>query len=170
MYKIKKIKEEDELSFDEFMIKYGDQLREGIKKGELSQDLISNLAYMILDYDEWKKWQYQFAIERIFSDIMGFIYLNKGYGIDCISDLIDYITFLNNDKDFNYRIEYWNLEELCNKAYRNIYLSDFMPKERGEEFSPEHVLDYWYHLKNFKKYAKGEDEIKILNRYLKDEE
>lgn len=170
MYKIKKIKEEDELSFDEFMIKYGDQLREGIKKGELSQDLISNLAYTMISYDEWKKWQYQDMIEKIYNCITGFIYLDNGRSTDCIMSLEDSIKRLDMDKDFNRFIEYWNLEELCNKAYRSIYLSEFMPKEMPEELKPEHLLDYRYQLENFKKYAKGEDAINLLNKLIHIEE
>lgn len=170
MYKIKKIKEDDELSFDEFMVKYGDQLREGIKKGELSQDLISNLAYMILDYDEWKKWQYQKMIEDIYINIVEFKYMCNGCSCsDPIYEIVDHITFLKEDKDFNHRIEYWNLEELCNKAYRNIYntgYAEYMEYEMEEEFKPEHLFDWRYHLNNFKKYTKLEDISKLIDKFI----
>lgn len=171
--KLNKIKYEDILSYEEFMLKYKNEIR----KNNISKNILSHMRASILDNEYYIFKNYINKVQDILIAIAEVKYMDPGRpDIGSIFKLFKAALYLLNDIGIEFSPDYYNLKEIYNKAYDElkdnvVYKEYFIGKENEIDYSFDKLLDVKYHLNNFRNYCDkdnpyNDEFIDILNREL----
>lgn len=156
------LNEDDRLCFDEFMIKYKDN----ILNHNIDKDTLSNLVSSALSVYEFNENEILRRIRYIYIAIISIKYFDTDPERSCkdegkIYDLVENINDIKNDIHFRYyeTEKLYDIDKLCKRVYISLLDKDYCYHEFLEydvpinEFSPDHLLDIKYHLNNFKEWG-----------------
>lgn len=156
--KFTRVNEDFALGIVEFHNKYPDFEN---KDEELSEELINDALTAVSDDYISLKIDFMHKIYNIYMCLL-MDYINKKenentYEIFWPRYLIKSIIYLKE----SFYLNYFNLEELCQETYSNLYESNsnYLPKNMPEEFKAEHILDLEYYKNIFKNWAEKDLEF-----------
>lgn len=168
--KIKKVKYEDILCYEEFMMKYGKE----IKKKNIRKKVINMMVATMNDDEKYIYNEYIDKVKQILIAIAEVKYMDPGRpDVGSIFKLFRNMCYLSNDRNIQFFEEYYNLENIYNMAFDELkksvcYSEYFIGKEDDIDYSFNKLLDAKYHLNNFRNYCNendpyNEEFIRLLN-------
>ena len=170
--KIKKVKYEDILCYEQFMMKYG----KDIKKKIINKKIINMMVATMNDDEMYIFDEYIEKVQDILIAIAEVKYMDPGRpDVGSIFKIFRSTCYLSEDRNIQHFSEYYDLKKIYNMAFDELkesgYREYFIGKENEIDYSFDKLLDLEYHLNNFRNYCNKDDPyneefIDILNREL----